>query len=568
MKIIEFLQSESGLAFLHFTQTIMFSMMVYILATEYLRTKREDLIFKLIASISITAINMATTTVLILKIFYQMRLSQKVIPLLFNALFAVIVITLVRAFVYSFIEKKKRFDLFIKIAAGVAFGGYAFIQIYWLYNFKPDMIFAQSFMQLIYSIFFLLMIGISIYYLVRFRTTYRLRLVLAFSSIALAQFVNIYGVLLVDIPSGLKILRSAAPLLVPTMFGSVVFKELIENLVTMAEHLKRVFENQRTLVFDLVKMGSDLSNHSDELVKMSLEGWQKLSVVVENIYSQENDRKKILTMTSSTSEIVKETVDLVKDKAKMLKTSTNPSFGNDDNYLDERESVKKEIDNMQIKFAANRKVFDDTREVLSNLQISMSNIASLLETLDEISDQTNMLSLNASIEAARAGEEGKGFAIVADEIGKLAEGSRENTSTINKLMQSIKNGIEKSNELIIQGARDMGKSLVEVKKIKNFFEDLSLTSDLYETIVSTNAELALKTWKNSAKIYDNMQSTDDLLQKNQDDANTMKESISNHIRDIEAIAGVSDNLNGMIKELNDKTDAIIRMTERLRVITG
>src|SRR5271157_4065882 len=102
MKILEFLESPGGLAFLHFTQTVLFSMMVYILGAEYFRTRRGDLIYKLLASICITFSNIATTAILVLQSFYGIELSQKVIPLVLNAVFAIIVLALARAFVYEY----------------------------------------------------------------------------------------------------------------------------------------------------------------------------------------------------------------------------------------------------------------------------------------------------------------------------------------------------------------------------------------------------------------------------------------------------------------------------------
>jgi methyl-accepting chemotaxis protein len=567
VKIVIFLQTPSGLAFLHFIQTILFSMMVYILAAEYFRTKYEDLIYKLFASASITAINLATTTVLVLEVFYNIIPSQKYLPLIFNAVFAIIVIALARAFVFSFILNKKRFNKIIRIGNGSIILGYALVQAYWLYIFEPGMTFANSYMQLTFSAFFLIVLGISIYYLAKFRKTYRFRLVLAFVSIAIAQFVNIYGVINPELPGYLNILRSAAPILVPTLFGSVVFKELIENLVTMAIHLKNVFENQSSLVLDLVKMGKELSNHSDELVKMSLEGWQKLSSVVENIYKQEDDRTKILEMTSSTINVIEKMVGPLSDRAKFAKIAEKKNLADDSEVTDEKNRIGEEIEKVYQAIESHQNVFNRTKNILLELQSTMVNISSLVEMLNEISDQTNMLSLNASIEAARAGEGGSGFAIVADEIGKLADRSKENTITIGNLMHSIESNVAKTNEYILEGTEDIKVSLTEMKKIRNFFTDVTLTSDLYEAMVSSNVKLAQENWEYSDKIHRNMKYTEDLVQKTFVNGREMKESISNHIREIEAIAGVSDDLNGMIKELNEKTNRIIQMAEKIQAVT-
>lgn len=565
MKIVQFLQNPSGLAFLYFAQTILFAWMVYIILAEFLRTKRNDLIYKLIASSSITIINLFKTSGFVLTSFYSFKFSQLYVPIIMNGLFAIIVLALARAFVYDFVKDKKSFGNKIKISMLLVVLFSICIQIYWYFIFKEGMIFGNSFLQFIFSLFFLIMIIFSIFYLVRYRKTYRLRLVIAFLAIALSQGISMTQVIMNEIPGILLVLRAAAPLLVPIMFASVVFKELIESVVTMVDHLKEVLETQRNFVFELMKIGSDLSDLSDNLVKMSLEGWQKLSFVVENIYAQDSDRENIVKIMDnillSTDNINKKMIELEEKGKKPFKKFNDIELNEEDILVMNNITELKSIINVLKK---NTGVDSD----LSNLfSTTKKEIDLSLNEIQDVSDQTKMLALNASIEAARAGEFGRGFGVVAEGVGQLSEKSQKETEKLNKLFNKLMSRmtVEDKHSANNYSIKDFSNIL---GKVERQIQDTIVILNHMTMMVGQNKLCNDYKKESCNEMLQQLRDAGALIEKNKIHGKEMKDAISNHIKEIESIAGVSEDLNEMINSLNIKTNEIIGLAQRIQDLTN
>ncbi len=564
MRILDFLQTTGGLAFLHFVQTILFSNMVYILSAEYYRTRRDDLVYKLVASISITGINVATTIVLILEAFYNYTPSQKYLPLLLNAIFAIIVIALARAFSADFTGNKKGFEKLTRNGMILTVVGYVIIQIYWVFTYEPRVQFGKSNIQLFFSAFFLFVLGYSIYIIIRYRKNYRIRLVLAFGSIVIAQFINMYGVI-GEIPGFLSVIRSAAPILVPTMFGSVVFKELIENIVTLAEHLQNILRDQSNLVHELNGINEELQKMSQGLVTRSLEGWQKLSGVVEIIYEEENDRNQLIEITTETTEHVKGLTKLFKTDSHDVRSILESA-----NQMAENNSItvfiQSAVNDIDTRLREGDEIFEDTREYLNHLEKAAINISEALKGVQDIYSQTTMLSLNASIEAARAGEHGRGFAIVAEKVSELAERSKGSTDTVVRHLKDISETVTESSARIYAGMEKLKAGREVVHKLTSL-DDSEARKNL-----ATQLENLIKQFRrvhadNTDTIVSDMNGAKIILQDHVSNGENMKTAIRNHIHDIEAIAGVSDELNSTISLLKSKTDEILVKAESMRQFT-
>ncbi len=556
MGLIRFLESSGGQGVLYTLQAVLFSMMLYILAAEFWRTRESSLVYKLAAAAAITTISSGTAFIYILEILYNVRIGQKFFPLLFNMLFSLNVLSLARAFTYDFVSDKRRFVIFIDSGMIISVIIYAGTQVWWLSVFRDGMIFWQSAAQGFFSLFFTVVLFFSIYYLARFRKSYRFRLITAFATIAVVQIIALYGAITGDIPPSMMIVKAALPLIVPVMFTSVVFKELIGRVVTVADQLSITFETQREIVFELITIGSELSLMSDSLVKSAIDGWAKLSSVVESIQEEIRESEMLVSMGTSSSAAYSEAgaERVISEMERIASLKIMPGSAEPDRASQELIDLSKKID---IAIKEIRK----SLAVAEQINGLLPAVDSALDSIDDISDRTNILSLNASIEAARAGASGRGFAVVAAEIGRLAESSLDGSRGIRSSFSSIEKLFGEYREQCEKGLHLLGE--VSSERIKAMKGDIvEKTEDTKISIDCLKSEFSIYR-ENINSVLNEVGHAVSIVAKGGRRAEEMKERISEHVRNIEGMAGMGDMLNDLINKLNLKVNIIIRNSEEL-----
>lgn len=142
----------------------------------------------------------------------------------------------------------------------------------------------------------------------------------------------------------------------------------------------------------------------------------------------------------------------------------------------------------------NEIVLDSVRKV-EGLNEQSAEISKLVSVIDDISNQTNLLALNAAIEAARAGEHGKGFAVVADEVRKLAEQVQFSVTDISTIVNRIQSETGSVTHSLQAGYEEVKKGTIQINNTNSTFDQISgAVEDMIENIdtISNNLEKVLK----------------------------------------------------------------------------
>ncbi|MCP4581527.1 MAG: methyl-accepting chemotaxis protein [candidate division Zixibacteria bacterium] len=332
--------------------------------------------------------------------------------------------------------------------------------------------------------------------------------------------------------------------------------------IILGRHVSRRINEVTDVIQDLAKGAGDLTKRlntgsKDEIGVLA--GWfntfmDKLHDIIAQVANNAEElsiaSNKVSSLAEELSAGVKEQTNQTSQVSIAIEEMTGTIVETSKNTGNAANKAKEASEHSQKGSRLANDTSQGMEEIVTSSEQSARNIISLsdkaaaigeiIKVIDDIADQTNLLALNAAIEAARAGEQGRGFAVVADEVRKLADRTTKATGEVADTIKGIQTDVASSNEQMVEAGEKVDKGKELVNQTNNSLNEIYSTVETVQEImgqVATAAEQQSAAAEQISKIIENTERISQESEVSTEQAASAAEELNRQTEELRNLVG-------------------------------
>lgn len=359
---------------------------------------------------------------------------------------------------------------------------------------------------------------------------------------------------------------------------SVVFNRMLSKAKACIDAYEKSRANLSALINNLKENAELVASTSAQLDRASEETGQAANSIAQTIQqvatASDESAKSATQIASGSEQLAQSSTQAANAMEKLQSSIAEVQIGGtkqDEATLEASETAAAGSQAVERTVASMERIQEQvatSSEAVRDLGEKGQQIGLIVQTIEDIAQQTNLLALNAAIEAARAGEQGKGFAVVADEVRKLAERSSEATKEIANLIDSVRAGVDQAvaamastNEEVAQGTAQSSEAGLAINQI------MSAVSTVRE-IATANGK-AIDTMGQGARVVtDAIASAAAISEETAAGAEEMSASTEEVSASAQTVSAAVEEQTAQIEEVSASAQHLRRLAEDLNCVVA